>query len=421
MELTLLGVSHRTDALERREGLAFDAQETRAALARRVEGLKEALILSTCNRVELYAVGESAEGTEARLRELLREARGLDVGEQPLLAHGRHAARHLLRVAAGIESMVLGEVQIQGQVKDAWESAREAGACGPWLDRLLAAAVHTGKRARAETAIGTGAVSVASAAVGLATRIFADIQDRRVLVVGAGETGRLAARHFAERQPAALRVVNRSPERAAALAEQVGGRALAWEALGEALGEADVVVAATASREPVITAAMVARVMAGRRDRPLVLIDLAVPRDVEPLAVEGENVFLYPVDALRSVVDRSLERRLEEVPRVEAIVEQETDRFQDWLRGRDATPVVRELREHFERVRTAELERSLKSFPEGERERVDRLTRALVNKLLHLPTTRLKDCDASSAEGEERLRAARELFALDSEKVDRGA
>jgi glutamyl-tRNA reductase len=142
---------------------------------------------------------------------------------------------------------------------------------------------------------------------------------------------------------------------------------------------------------------------------------------VEPLAVEGENVFLYPVDALRSVVDRSLERRLEEVPRVEAIVEQETDRFQDWLRGRDATPVVRELREHFERVRTAELERSLKSFPEGERERVDRLTRALVNKLLHLPTTRLKDCDASSAEGEERLRAARELFALDSEKVDRGA
>jgi glutamyl-tRNA reductase len=171
----------------------------------------------------------------------------------------------------------------------------------------------------------------------------------------------------------------------------------------------------------VITAAMVAGAMAGRRDRPLVLIDLAVPRDVDPLAAQGENVFLYPIDALRGVVERSLERRREEVPRVEAIVAQEAERFQEWLRGRDATPVVRELREHFERVRAAELERSLKHFPEGERQRVERLTRALVNKLLHLPTTRLKDLDPESGEGEERLRVARELFALDSKKDPGGA
>jgi len=421
VELTLLGVSHRTDGVERRECLAFEPADARAALEGRGPELPEALILSTCNRVELYAFGADPARNEARLRELVRETRGLDPGETPKVAHGREAVRHLLRVAAGLDSMVLGEMQIQGQVKDAWELARAAGSCGPGLDRLLATAIHAGKRARAETAIGTGAVSVASAAVTLAIRIFGELEGRRVLVIGAGETGRLAARHFAERHPEALRVANRSPERAARLADEVAGRPVAWGELRAALQETDVAVSATSAREPVITASMVAEAMAGRRNRPLVLIDLAVPRDVDPLAAEGENVFLYPIDALRGVVDRSLERRREEVPRVEAIVEQEADRFQEWLRGRDATPVVRELREHFERVRAAELERSLKHFPEGERQRVERLTRALVNKLLHLPTTRLKDLDPDSGEGEERLRAARELFALDSKKADGGA
>lgn len=421
VELTLLGVTHRTEGVERREGLAFGPDDVRRALEGRGPDLPEALILSTCNRVELYAFGREPARTEQRLRELVREARGLDVGDRPLVAHGGEATRHLLRVSAGLDSMVLGEVQIQGQVKAAWELARAAGACGPGLDRLLAAAVHAGKRARAETAIGTGAVSVASAAVTLATRIFGQLEGRTVLVIGAGETGRLAAQHLAERRPRELRIANRSPERAARLAEQVCGKPIEWTELEKALAETDVAVSATAAPEPVLTAQMVTAAMAGRRDRPLVLIDVAVPRDVDPRAAEGENVFLYPIDALQGVVDRSLARRREEVPKVETIIEEEAERYHEWLRGRDATPVVRELREHFEKVRAAELERSLKHFPEGERQRVERLTRALVNKLLHLPTTRLKDVDPDTGDGVDRLRVTRELFALGSEKVDRGA
>jgi glutamyl-tRNA reductase len=419
MELMLLGVNHRTAGVAERERLAYDDEQARAALAARGEALPEAFILSTCNRVEVYGFSPSPEEAAARLRQMLGRAASAP-------ASGRHeasgvdAARHLLRVAAGLDSMVLGEMQILGQVKEAWDRARSAGSVGPQLDRLLATAVHVGKRARAETAIGTGAVSVASAAVTLATRVLADLDERRVLVVGAGQTGGLVARHFAERRPREILVASRRLERAEALAAAVGGRALGIEALEPALAEADVAVSATSASGVVVTREAVERAMRGRGDRPLVIVDIAVPRDVEPSVAEIDNVFLHPIDALRAVVDRSLARRRAEVPRVEAIVEQECHSLFEWLRGRDATPVVRELREHFERVRTAELERSLRHFPESERERVERLTRSLINKLLHLPTTRLKDCTCGPERGRDRIAAARELFALDGEEADRG-
>ncbi len=418
VELVLLGVSHKTSKVEAREGFGFGVLEARAVLEQRGDALPEALILSTCNRVELYAFSSDPDRALARLHELMRDKKGSDPLEAPNLlteARGEQAATHLMRVAAGLDSMVLGEGQILSQVKEAWELARSADSVRPRLDRLLSTATHAGKRARSETSIGAGAVSVASATVALATRVFGDLAERRVLVVGAGQTGRLAARHFSKKRPLELLVANRGLQRAEAVAREVGGRAVPLGELIEALAGVDVAVFATSSPSHLVTAEATARAMRHRGKRPLVLLDIAVPRDVDPAVAANENVFLHSVDALRSVVDRSLARRRGEVERVETIIREESDKLSEWLRGRDAAPVLRKLHEHFERVRVAELEKNLKQFPEAERERVDRVTRSIVHKLLQLPTSRLKDADHDSAAGLGRLEAARQLFALGPE------
>jgi glutamyl-tRNA reductase len=430
MDLLLLGMSHRTADLATRESLAFSPEEATALLRELTarEELLEVAVLSTCNRTELYAVTHDATVAEAALREAVGRRRG-----QNALCDGpmryRHlreeAALHLHRVAAGLDSLVLGEKQVLGQVKDAWCLARGAGSLGPLLDKLFASAVHAGKRARTETEIDAGAVSVASAAVALAGKVFGELEGRDVVVVGAGDTGRLAARHFAERRPRRLRVLNRTPERAVALAAEVSGEPGSLDGLPGALVEADVVALATRAPQPLLAAEAVAAALRQRPRRPLVLLDLAVPRDVEPEAAALENVFLYPVDALRGLVEQSMERRQREAPRAAKIAAEECERFLAWWRGLGATPVLRELREHFERVRSEELARSLRHFSPGEQEHVERLTRALVNKLLHLPTTRLKSLDLRSRDGLARLDTVRELFALGEAgpggEVDRGA
>jgi len=432
MDLLLLGMSHQTAGLEKRERLAFAPEEARELLREVTAGgsAREAVMLCTCNRTEIYALGGDAEAAEAGIREAVRRRREDDPlapGPTRYRKEGAEAAGHLHRVAAGLDSLVIGEKQILGQVKEAWCEARGADTLGVVLEKLFASAVHAGKRARSETDIDAGAVSVASAAVALASKVLGDLEGRDVAVVGAGDTGRIAARHFAERRPARLRVLNRTPARAAALAAEVGAEAWPFERLGEALVEADVIALATRAPHAVLGRETVAAALRRRPRRPLVLLDLAVPRDVEPAAAELENVFLYPVDALRGLVEQSLARRRREAPRADAIVVEECERFLGWWRGLGATPVVRELREHFERVRAEELARNLRHFSPEEHERVERLTRALVNKLLHLPTTRLKSFDLQSREGVVRLDAVRELFALGGDgegeggEVDRGA
>ena len=430
MDLLMLGTNHRTADLATRERLAFSPEEGRELLRAIVadQAVREAAVLCTCNRTEVYAVAEDLDAAEAKVRDAVREGRGEDLlAPGPSRDHkvGADAAAHLHRVAAGLDSLVLGEKQVLGQVKEAWCGARGADTLGVVLDKMFASAVHAAKRARSETDIDAGAVSVASAGVALAGKVFGDLEGRDLVVVGAGETSRLAAVHFAERRPARLRIVNRTPERAAALAADVGGEAWPFERLNEVLEEADVVALATRSPLPLLHPEAIAAALRRRPHRPLVLLDLAVPRDVDPAAASLENVFLHSIDALRGLVDQSLARRQRELPRAESIVLGECGRFLSWWRGLGATPVVRELREHFEKVRTEELARSLRHFSPQEHERVERLTRALVNKLLHLPTTRLKSFDPDSREGIMRLDAVRELFALgdetDEREVDRGA
>lgn len=420
--IVVLGVNHRTAPLALREKLAFDDGAAVGALERlRADGrLLESLILSTCNRTELYAVADTVEQAAVCLRDVVCESRRVEelAGEHRYALEGSAAASHILRVAAGLESQILGEAQILGQVKQALALARRAGTAGPWLERLFDAAIHAGKRARTETAIGQGTASLAAAALEMVEGRIGGLAGKSFLVVGAGDAGRLAALHIAERHPARLLVANRSLERARILALEVQGEPLALDALGSAISRADVVVSATRAPGFVIDASMVAAARAAGPERPLVFVDLAVPRDVDPAVGALPGVSLLSLDGVRAQVEADLERRLAEAPRVEAIVEEELARFAAWLQALGTTPVVRELRDHFERVRAQELRRSLRHFPPDEQPRVERLTRALVNKLLHAPTTRLRALDAGSASGLERLSALRELFGLGSATED---
>lgn len=418
MELVLIGVNHRTAPIAFREQLALGDDERPLLQRGLADGAwREVFVLSTCNRTEIYACADAASDAEAFVRGAVAELRGADLlgpGPHRYRRTGLDAARHLIRVACGLDSLIVGEIQILGQVKEALACAREAGTSGPHLDRLLTAAIRAGKRARSETAISQGAISVASAAVALAREAVGGFRGRRALVIGAGETGRLVALHLALKHPAELTITNRSAERATALAAEAGGRALPFERILTGLAEADVAVVAVRAARPILTAAEVEAARASRPGAPLVIVDVSVPRAVDPAAGRLPGVRLLAIDALTATVERSLAQRQGEIAQVEAIVEQECERFAAWQRSLPAAPLVRELRDHFERVRSEEVQRHLKHFAEAERERVERLTRALVNKLLHLPTMRLREADPDSGAGRARLDAARELFALDA-------
>jgi glutamyl-tRNA reductase len=418
MQLLLLGVNHRTADISDRELLSFAAEATSTTLSEllREPDVSEAFLLSTCNRMELYVVTENTQAAEDAIRRIVQQAKGRDLLSDELRRYracGRDVVRHLCRVAAGLDSMMLGEKQILGQVKEAVALAREAGAVGPRLDRIASAAARAAKRVHDETEIGTGAVSIASAAVALALKVVGGLSHRRVLVVGAGETGRLAAKHFTKRAPAELIIASRTRSRAEAVAMELGCRAIPLTDLDAVLREIDVIVSATSATEYVIAADAVRRAMTVRENRPLVIVDIAVPRDVDPEAGRLENVFLHDLDALRSFIDKSRDRRQREIPRAEAIVEEETSRLMAWFRELSAVPVLRQLRDHFERIRTHEVAKSLKRFPPGERQKVEDLTRSLINKLLHLPTTRLKSIEAGREADMRRIAVMRDLFALD--------
>jgi glutamyl-tRNA reductase len=329
--------------------------------------------------------------------------------------HGRDAAHHLFRVAAGLDSMMLGEHQVLGQVKNSCELAEEAGTAGTMLMRLFHSGVYAGSRSRNETGIARGAVSVALAAVRMAAKVLGDLSRKQVLVIGAGETGTLVARHFTKERPAGLVVVNRTAERACTLADQLGGRARRFEELEEALREVDVVVSATAAPSAVIERAMLQAVMKTRRTRPLVVVDIASPRDVEPEAGDLDNVFLYDLDSLQSIVEQNREARAREVPKAERVVEDEVEHFMDWYRALQVKPMIRALRQSFEEIGEQEAQRHAKHFDETGREVLARYTRSLINKLLHHPTVRIKQVDRTTSDGMAMLSAVEELFKLEDE------
>ncbi len=420
MQLLLVGISHRTASVDLRERVDFQARGVAEALRALAErgSAREAVVVSTCNRAELYVACDEAAATRQDLVHFVGDFNGVPSSE--IAPHvyevvDLDVARHLFRVAAGLDSLVMGEPQILGQVKEAHASATEAGTTGPVLNRLFHASFAAGKRVRTETGLGSGAVSVSYAAVALARKIFGDLSGRNVVVIGAGEMGKLTAVHMKAQAVQRVTIVSRTMAHAARTADAIGGASAApWEDLDAVLGASDIVITATGAAAPILTKAHIEAVMRPRRNRPLFIIDIAMPRDVEAAAGEIEQVFLYNIDDLQATVRENLARRASEVARAETIVNEEVDRFGAWFRSRGAIPTVVALRERFEAIRRAELERldfKLSSLPPEARARVDEITHLLIEKLLLAPTEQLKslsDADTVGAYSE----ALTRLFGL---------
>lgn len=411
--LVLLGWNFRTAALSVRERVAFSADEVREALDRiRGEGLvTEGVIVSTCNRSEIYGVSDGAGTTNEHLTRLISEWRGLDVREAAagsFYREGAEAARHLFRVAAGLDSLALGESEVLGQVRTALRVAREAGATRSVLHRMFETAVSAGKRVRTETEIARHPLSVPSIGFELATKVFGDMAERTVLVLGAGETGTLFAEQAVGAGVRDVRVANRSAGRAEELAQRIHGRTVPWDSLPAALPEADVVVGTTASPEPVVRCADVEAAMRERRGKPMFFLDLAMPRDFEAGVGELYNVYAYGLDDLREVAEENRRRRSREVPRAEAILEEDLARFLAWFGNLAVVPTLNDLQGRLAALRDAELAR----VPAEDREKFRAFADAIAGKLLHEPLRRLK-AEADASRKLDRVEAVRHLFDLD--------
>jgi glutamyl-tRNA reductase len=420
LHLLLVGVSHRTAPVELRERVDFQARGLQGALRALADrgSAHEAVVVSTCNRAELYVACEDPEPTRQDLVRFLSDYNDLPPSEVTPHVYDvadLDAARHLFRVAAGLDSLVVGEPQILGQVKEAHTVATEVRTAGPVLNRLFHASFAVGKRVRTETGLGSGAVSVSYAAVALARKIFGDLSGRNVVVIGAGEMGKLTAIHMKSQDVRHITIVSRTMAHAARTAEAIGGASAApWTDLDAVLAASDIIITATGAANPILTKAHIEAVMRPRRNRPLFIIDIAMPRDVEAAAGEIEEVFLYNIDDLQATVRENLARRASEVSRAENIVNEEVDKFGAWFRSRGAIPTVVALRERFESIRRAELERldfKLSTLPPEARARVDEITHLIVEKLLLTPTEQLKsltDAETVSTYAE----ALTRLFAL---------
>ena len=398
MHLLLLGVSHRTAPVDLREKLDFSSRDLGGAVEALVarSTAAESVVLSTCNRSEIYIASTDCDRAHDEVVAFLSEYHGLppDAFMPHVFTHrDMAAARHLFRVAAGLDSLVVGEPQILGQVKEAFQAAAERHCTGPLLSKTFHWAFGVAKRVRTETALGEGAVSVSFAAVALARKIFGRLDGRRVLGVGAGEISALTAQHLRSQGVGEIVITSRTEAHADALAAQVSGRTVPWAQMRSAIASADIVVTATGSPRPIISREDVQAVIHRRRAEPLFIIDVAVPRDVDPAVSEIEQVFLYNVDDLQSIVQENLARRGAEIARGEAIVAEEVARFTVWQRSRRAIPTVVALRQRFEDIRRSELQRlepRLTTFPPEARARVDEVTRLIVEKLLLEPTEQLK-------------------------------
>lgn len=398
MEVVVVGLNHRTAPIEIRECLAFPEDRLGEALGRvlSLPSVREDIILSTCNRVEIYAATWEIDQAIRDLKSFLSHYHHIALNEleRSLYAYsGEEAVRHIFRVTSSLDSMVVGEPQILGQVKAAYDLATQSKSSGFILHRLLHRAFHVAKRVRTETKIGNRAVSISSVAVDLARKIFETLEGKTVLLIGAGEMCELAAQHLVSDGVRKVLVANRTHERAVVLAEKFGGEAVPFEKLDQGLRKADIVLSATDSPRYLLRPEQVAKVMRDRRQKPIFFIDIADPRNIDPKVGTIENVYLYNIDDLQKVADDNLQDREKEARKAEAIVEEEVAKFVQWYLSLEVTPTIVALREKFEEIRKKELEKMLSLHPdlsESERRSLEALTSAIVNKILHDPLSLLK-------------------------------
>ncbi len=419
MALITVGVNHTTAPIEVREKLAFRPAEALARLARlRSDGVaREGVILSTCNRTEFYLVEQNGDAVE-HSSAILSDRLGEDASRFVYVHRDREAVAHLFRVTAGLDSMILGEAQIHGQVKAAWEQGR--GEAGPLLNRMFQTALLAASRARTETGIGRGAASVSSAAVQVAKKIFGGLAGRRAMILGAGDAAELALGCLLSEGVKVAIVANRTHERALELAEQHGATAIHYDQCWESLRDVDVLLCSTASPVPVVTRERVEEHVTARGGRPLCILDIALPRDVEATVGELDNVFLYDLDDLHSAAAANLERREEDVPAAQRIISEEVAKYWDWVAGLAAVPVVREFRDEMDKLRAVELAVAMRRLGEVSPEQaeiVEHFSKSLMNKFLHEPSVRLRAA-AANGRGLGVVDAARYLFALERRTAD---
>jgi len=424
MKLLLAGVNHRTAPVQLRERLAYRADEIPSALLDiQTRGAKEALILSTCNRVELTAALDDDLGVEALIETLLSHRTGLTIDE--LLPHvyrfeNSEAIRHLFRVASSLDSMIVGEPQILGQLKQAYAQARDSGAIGTVLDVVLTRAFNVAKRIRSETEIGQNAVSVSYAAVELAREIFGSLHKKRVLIIGAGKMSEGAARHLMRAGAADIFITNRTAERAEELARIFRGEVIAYESFPQRLGEVDIVITSSSAQGYVVTRDMMRRAIEARRNQPMFLIDIAVPRNVEPSVADIEHAFLYDIDDLQRLTDANLKTRLDVAQQAETIVNDEVVRLEAKLRERDVTPTIVSFQEQLETIRQDVIARyrgRLGGLTSDQEEAIEALTRGIVNKIAHGPISEMRKQAGGTAASEslrdgELVSVVRRMFRL---------
>jgi len=416
----LIGISHKTAPVAIREQAAIDSGEQERVIQTLISefNLDGCMIISTCNRTEIYISGHLTEDSQKQIRRRLNQLKNTDIFENDehiYVYSGERAVAHFFQVISGLDSQIIGEPQITGQVKDGYQLARELKSTGALINKLLEFGLQTGKRIRNETFLSNGAVSVSFAGVELARKIFGDLSGKQVLLIGAGETAELAAMHFGDKGVSKIHIANRTLQKAETLAEKFRGSAYALDALPQVLQTSDIVISATASIDYLVTQDMMKQGSRERRSQPIILIDLAIPRDIEPAVQKIENVYLYNLDALQEIVRFNLKKREKEIPAALEIVDEMVSTYESWSKVHSLGSFFEQLTQQFETLRKNELARLNSRLPEEGREEVEYLTQSLLNKILHKHISFLKQSALNSSNHAREMEIIRKIYGMDGD------
>ena len=421
--MNLLGISinHRTAPVELREALHLSEEEIRNFIQQTKESaFAEGIIISTCNRTEIYAIPKNDKTTLKDLEDLIKNYKSSSEVKDENFQHfiSRESIEHLFRVACGIDSLLIGDNQIFKQVKDSFQISEEMGFAGVLIRRVMDAATHVGKRAINETTISEGAVTVSYAAVQLVEKIFSNLQKKSALIIGTGETGEIAAKHLRDRGIGRLALTNRSFDKAEKLAAELNTAVFPFSNFKEHLHKFDIVVSATSAEGLILNKQDIEAAMKKRNYASMVLMDIAIPRDIDPESKKIDYVFYHDIDSLNIIVEQNLSKRKSEIPKVEAIINEEVNAFFNWFNSLEAAPTIKNLRDYFEAIRAEEVEKNKNRFSPEDQEKLEIVTKRIINKILHHPTVELKKFGDSGTMGDEaaRISIIRELFGIDKKE-----
>lgn len=422
MNLLAISINHRTAPVELREALFLKKDEARSFIKLVKESLlKEGLILSTCNRTEIFGVPASGEPSHQKIQELLlRFKPSQNITEEHFQKYfSRDAVKHLFSVATGIDSLLVGDNQVFKQVKDSFQISEETNFAGYFMHRIFDSAIRAGKRAISETKISDGAVTVSYAAVQLTEKIFSNLNKKSALIIGAGETGEIAAKHLVGKGIGNLAVTNRTLEKAEKLAEELKAKVLSFSDFKEAIFKYDIIISATSSPEILITKDDIKKAIKKRNNQPFILMDIAVPRDIDPESKRLDYVFYHDLDSLNVIVEQNLTKRKEEIPKVEKIIEEELNNFWEWYNSLQAAPAIKDLRDLFEEIRNEEVGKNKNKFSLDDQKKLEIVTKRIINKILHHPTIELRknDNESDSSDAVTKIGIIRDLFGLSSKKI----